>query len=176
MGREAGRSGMLGGTRSGQNWVSGAWLALRLAVVRLVFPRRAEVLRCTICDQLKAGISEAGLGLRPVGAGGFCVWGGVLPSSAGFGGCRAAGGVWLARGGAGVALVRVFFLGLLGYGDCSRSSGVGVATWSGCQSLPCGSATAAAMLWDWSSSESVSRSLLIVFSRQPCCQRGGGPP
>ena len=83
MGLEAGRSGMLGGMRSGQNWVSGAWLALRLALMRLVLLRRAEVLRCTICDQLRAGISEAGLESRPVVAGGPCDWVGMMPSSAG---------------------------------------------------------------------------------------------
>ncbi len=83
MGLEAGRSGMLGGTRSGQNRVSGAWLALRLALMRLVLLRRAEVLRCTICDHFKVKISEAGPELRPVGAGGPYVWVGVMPSSAG---------------------------------------------------------------------------------------------
>ena len=176
MGLEAGRSGMLGGTKSGQNCVSGAWLALRLVLIRLVFRRRAEVLRWAICDQLRAGVKEAGLGLHPVGLGGPCVWAGVLPGTPGFDWWCGAGGACLVGGGAGVAVGFGFFPGLVGSGDLSRNGGAGVASRGGCQGLPCGSAAAAAMLWEWSSSESGSSSLLIEGSRQPCCQSGGGAP
>jgi hypothetical protein len=104
------------------------------------------VLRWTICDRLRAGIKEVALGLHPAGVVGPCVWGGVLSP---FSGVRAwcdAGGVYLARGGAGVTLDFVFFYGRLGSGDWSHEVGVGVSTRCGCQSLPRGSAAAAAML------------------------------
>ncbi len=112
MGREAGRSGMLGGTRSGQNCVSGAWLASRFVRIRFVFRRRAKVLRWAICDQLRAGVKDAGLGLHPAGLGGPCVWAGVFPFPIGFGWWCGAGGACVVGGGAGVALVFGFLSGL----------------------------------------------------------------
>lgn len=88
MGLGGGRSGRLGGTKSGQYWVSVAWLAARLILTRLVCPRRALVLRWTICDLVWAGRKEAGLWLGTAGVVRTGVRSGLAsPSGAGGAGC-----------------------------------------------------------------------------------------
>jgi hypothetical protein len=69
---------------------------------------------------------------------------------------------------------RVLLLGLSGGGECSPVAGVGVKTFFGCHSLPCGSSAAATMLCVWFSHESMENVVLMSSIRQPLSPRDGG--
>ena len=95
MGFGAGRIGRLWGTKSGQYWVSVAWLAARLVRRRFVCLLSARVVRWRICVLVWAGSKEVGLGSGIVSVGVIWVRSGLGSPSGVVGGgsdaCRVLG-------------------------------------------------------------------------------------
>ncbi len=132
----AGRIGRLGGTKSGQYWVSVAWLAARVVLRRFVWLRRARLLRWRICDLVWAGSKEVGLGSGIAGVVGIRVRSGLGSPSGVVGVGCVSGRVCGFLGWAAFLVSFAFLSGRDGSGERSLGGGVGVSTRVGSQSLP----------------------------------------
>ena len=162
---------------SAGHWSSSmvCWLAL-FVLMRMVSFLRALEAHCRICARVCTGTAVQGWRMVLCVRGGTSGWCLCMSGSFECGSGSVRLGDAISPCGVACARRHVRCVGLGGGGEWSPVVGVCVTALVGCQRLPCGSASAAAMMYMRCSHDSVGNAVLMSSIRKPLSQRDEGVP